>query len=144
MKIQHVISSLWIVGCCAVSAQVTTRSTNPTTKATAMNYTLVFITGSKKDIHNPTEADIRAALTSQKDDFGPVFDIHPDGTDEFFAIVSEQDGHFSFQHSPDRKKVIYASKKETFSIDDGVKAASEYLKGSPDWKKLGDWKEIKQ
>jgi hypothetical protein len=40
--------------------------------------------------------------------------------------------------------VIYASKKETFSIDDGVKAAAEYLRGAPDWKKLGDWKELKQ
>jgi len=133
MKSQQMILFFVLAGFCAASAPTTNSTviTNATTKTKTMSYTLQFITGGEKDIHNPSEADIRAALTSHKEDFGPVFEIHSDGTDGFFAVVSEQDSHFSFQYAHDRKKVIYVSKKETFSIEDGVKAAVEFLKGSP-------------
>ena len=106
-----------------------------------MSYTLEF-QDSDKIIHNPTETDIRPALASHKDAFGPVMVIKTDGTSDFIRVVAEQDGHFSFQHSPDGK-VVFVSKKETFSVDEATKVAAGYTKGSPDWKNLVEWKELK-
>ncbi|MGZ5508709.1 MAG: hypothetical protein ACXWKH_20235 [Limisphaerales bacterium] len=119
--------------------------TNTTSKAAthtnSMTYTLEF-QENDKIIHNPTEADIRSALASHNDDFGPVLVIKTDGTADFIRVVAEQDGHFSFQHSPDGK-VVFVSTKETFSVDEATKVAVGYAKGLPDWKNLVDWKELK-
>jgi len=38
---------------------------------------------------------------------------------------------------------VFVSRKETFSVDEATKVAAAYAKGSPDWNKLADWKELK-
>jgi hypothetical protein len=115
--------------------------TNTTTKPNNMSFTLEM-QDTAKILHNPAETDIRSALASHKDDFGPVLVIKTDGTTDFIRVVAEQDGHFSFQHSPDGK-IVFVSKKETFSVDEATKVAAGYAKGLPDWKNLVEWKELK-
>ena len=128
---------------CVASAQTTNSSntTNGITKTNTMSYKLTFF-DSQQTISNPTEADIRAAVTSHKDDFGPIFIIGLDETKGFIRVVAEQDSHFSFQYTVDGS-VVYVSTKETFSIEDAVKVSATYKNGSADWKKMVDWKELK-
>lgn len=132
-----------LLGFCAASAQTinSTATTTATTRTKTMSYKLTFF-DSQKTIPSPTEADIRAAVTLHKDDFGPVFIIGLDGTHGFIRVIAEQDSHFSFQYTVDGS-VVYISTKETFSIEDAVKVSTAYKNGSADWKKLVDWKELK-
>ena len=138
MKPQDIMLLFFVIGHFAINAQVT--NLNTTAKTKAMNYTLEF-QDSDKIIHNPAEIDIRPALASHKDDFGPVLVIKTDGRADFIRVVAEQDGHFSIQHSPDGK-AVFVSKKETFSVDEATKIAAAYATGTPDWHKLVDWKEL--
>jgi hypothetical protein len=119
----------------------TTTNNNTITEGKPMSYTLELQDGGKT-IHDPAETDIRLMLVSHKDDFGPVLVINTEGTDDFIRVVAEQDGHFSFQYSPDGK-TVFVSKKETFSVDEATKVAAGYTKGSPDWKHSVEWKELK-
>jgi hypothetical protein len=143
VKIQKTISLLLLVGCFNVSAQTTNTltNTNTPTQTKTMNYTLTF-DDSQKTIANPAEADIRAAVTAHKDDFGPVFQISPDDKKESLQIDAQGDSHFAFDYTRDEKGG-YISKRENFSIEEAVKILTAYRNGSADWMKLVDWKELK-
>ena len=111
-----------------------------------MNYTLEFTVDDKhKPITNPTETDIRAAMqTPVSDDMGPIFQIYPDGIKETLQIeLSGKKGHFSFDYCPntnsDGNDCVF-SKRDNLSFEEALKVMLAYRNGSPDWKKLVEWK----
>ena len=137
MKTLYIIPLLLLVGCSAMSAQTTNSPTNtntPTHRKT-MSYTLMF-EESKTTIPNPTEADIRAAVTSYKD-----FEIDLSGTEDFLRITVSGRA-FSFDGKDGN--VGYMTKKDVVSIEEAVKIMTAYRNGSADWKKMVDWDQIKQ
>lgn len=119
------------------------QTTNTTTHAKTMSYTLIY-EESSKTINNPTEADIRAALNTRiSDDFGPVFRIEANGTGELLQVIAMDKNHFSFSYcpnaNPDGKDCLF-SKKEDLTFDEALKVLLAYHNGSADWKKLVEWK----
>jgi len=106
-----------------------------------MSYTLTF-DERQKTIANPKEADIRAALKAHKDDIGPVFQIYPDGSNDALTVETSGDSSYTFSYA-DGSKTSYISKKD-YLIEEAVKILTAYCTGSPDWKKMVDWKELKQ
>lgn len=138
MRIRHIIPLLLLAGGITVGAQTTNTPLHPKT----MSYTLTF-DESQKTIANPKESDIRAAVTTHKDDFGPVFQIGLDNSKEVFQIDAQGSSRFSFDYG-DGGNVGYISKREDFSLEEAVKILTAYCTGTPDWKKTVDWKELKQ
>jgi len=117
----------------------TLTNANTTTRAKNMSCTLKF-DENEKTILNPTEADIRAAVTSHKDGIGPIFYIGLDGTEDFLRI-SVFKGAFSFDGR--EGNVGYMSKRDILSIEEAVKVMTAYRNGSADWKRMVDWEQVK-
>ena len=132
MKIHHIIPLLLLAGGITVGAQPTNFYPR---------YTLIFDVG-QRGIANPTEADIRSAVTGYKGQMGPIFQISMVGTKETLQIDALGDGHYSFEYS-DGGKVGYISKRKDYSIEEAVKILTDYRYGSPIWNETIDWKERK-
>ena len=108
-----------------------------------MSHTLKFEDESKS-IPNPTEADIRSAVTSHvpdEDSFGPILGIGLDGTEEILRINSLEKGRFSFEYTDGN--FGYTSKRQNFSPEETVKVLTAYGNGTSDWMKLVDWDKVK-
>jgi hypothetical protein len=134
MKIHHIIPLLLLAGGITVGAQTT--NTPPHTRA--MSYTLIY-DEPVKTVKNPTEADIRAALNTRvSGDFGPVFRIEADGTEELLQVVMMDKNVFSFNYFPNAKEQ-WGSKRENFGRDEALKIVLAFGSGSPDWKKSAEW-----
>ncbi len=125
---------------------MTNSTTNPPTTKKTMNCKLEFTLDDKhKPIYNPTEADIRAAMqTPVSDDIGGIFQIIPEETGETLQIeLSGTKGHFSFDYcpnaNPDGKDCIF-SKRDNLSFEEALKVLVAFRNGSPDWKKLVEWR----
>ncbi|MGO8836891.1 MAG: protein kinase domain-containing protein [Limisphaerales bacterium] len=117
----------------------TLTNASTTVRAKTMSCTLKF-DENEKTIPNPTEADIRAAVTSHKDGIGPVFYIGLDGTEDFLRI-SVFKGAFSFDGR--EGNVGYMSKRDILSIEEAVKVMTAFRNGSADWKRMVDWEQVK-
>ena len=92
---------------------------------------------SKITIPNPTEADIRAAVTSYKD-----FQINTSEVDDFLRITVPPSEH-TFIFDGRDGNVGYMTKKDVVSTEVAVKIMTAYRNGSADWKKMVDWEQVK-
>jgi len=118
----------------------TVTNTSTTTHIETMSCTLTF-DENQKTMPNPTEADIRAAMISHEDDFGPIFYIGLDGTKDFLRIHALGKGRFSFEYTHDGN-AGYLSKREDFSVEEAIKILTAYRNGSADWMTMAEWTKI--
>jgi hypothetical protein len=137
MKIQHIIPLLLLAGGITVGAQ----TTNTTSNTKTMSYTLRNMQNDKT-IPNPTDEDICAAMASLKDDFGPALVLETSAGDQPLSMDEVEKGKFGFTCQDG--KVTYMSKEgHECSTDVAIKILIAYRDGKPDWKTMGDWKQLK-
>jgi len=136
MKIQHIIPLLFLSGVVTVGAQ----STNTTPHTKTMSYTL-DICGDKK-IQNPTEADIRQAISTLDTDKNSAFLIL--GTSNMTYIQSSGDKKvgFDLEYQDGDLKHHFRAKRDSFKAEEIIKAMTSYSAGTDEWKKISEWKQI--
>ena len=103
-----------------------------------MSYTL-DICGEKK-IQNPTEADIRQAISILDADKNSAFLIL--GTWDMTYIQSSGDTKdgFDLEYQDGDLKHHYRANK--FKAEEIIKAMTSYSTGTDNWKKTAEWKQI--
>ena len=143
MKTQLIIPLMLLAACCAVSAQTTNSPTNPTPPAPkkSMSYTLRNLQNDKT-IPNPTDADIRATVASLKDDFGPVLALEGSASDQALSMDEIEKGKFGFTCMEGKTAYIIKEGQEC-SPEVAIKIIISYRDGTPVWKTLGVWRQIK-
>jgi hypothetical protein len=134
MKMHRIIPLLLLVGTCVVSAQTT--NTTPHTKT--MSYTLKNLQNDKA-ISNPTDADIRATVTSLKDDFGPALALETNSGDQPLSMDEIDKGKFGFT-CMDGKTTYFTKEGHECSAEVAIKIIISYRDGTSDWKTLAEWK----
>jgi hypothetical protein len=136
MKIQHIIPLLLLAGGITVGAQ----TTNTTTHTKTMSYTL-DICGDKK-IQNPTEADIRQAISTLDTDKNSAFLILETSDMTYIQSSGDKKLGFDLEYQDGDKKHHFRAKRDSFTAEEIIKAMTSYSAGTDDWKKLTEWKQI--
>ena len=135
------ISALFLAGVSSVEAQTNTPP-KVTTKTNSMNYTLDLDPGDgSKAIHNPTEADIRKAVASLRDDTEPGFLILRKNAGNAIQATCVAKGSFVIQTQEGGENHQFEAVKE-LSTDATTKLLLAYVSDDPGWKKLTNWKPL--
>lgn len=114
---------------------------NATTHKKKMNYTLVNLQNHKK-IPNPTDADIRAVITSLKDDYGPVLELETPGVEQPLQMDKIDKGLFGFTCRDG--DLAYTTKNgHECSTEAAIKLIISYRDGTADWKTMSQWNHFK-
>jgi hypothetical protein len=106
-----------------------------------MNYKLVNL---QNDKTNPksTDDEIKAMLASLNDDFGPVFALETSSGDQ--PLSMDQIGKGKFGFTCQDGNVVYTTKKgHECAADVAIKIIVSYRDSTADWKKLGEWDQVK-
>ena len=136
MTIPRLILVLALAGCLSAVAQSAKTPTNAT------GYTLKFWKN-EKIIRNPTEADIRAAVTAlDNSEDGPRLVLSTAGNTNELQVSGTPKGGFSFDYHEGvgDNYPLYLSKKSDHSAETAIKLLVAYMKGTDDWKKMVEWK----
>jgi hypothetical protein len=136
MKIQHIIPLLLLAGGITVSAQTT--NTPPNTKT--MSYTLN--NSDNKTVQNPTESDIRTAVTSLDGDTNIFLILRKDAKHWIQASWAAKGPLIDFDYAEGVEDAQFHTPKK-YSADIAFKVLDSYLKGTEDWKKLVEWEKAK-
>jgi hypothetical protein len=113
----------------------------PSAPINTMTYTLK-LWSNEKLIHNPTEADIKAAVTGlNSSDDGPRLVLSTAGNTNELQVSGSPKGGFSFDYHEGLgdNYPLYVSKKSDYSADAVIKLFDAYLKGGSDWKSQVEW-----
>lgn len=136
MNIPRLILLLALAGCLSVVAQSAKTPTNAT------GYTLK-LWKNEKIIRNPTEADIRVAVTAlDNSEDGPRLVLSTAGNTNELQVSGTPKGGFSFDYHEGvgDNYPLYLSKKSDHSAETAIKLLVAYMKGTDDWKKMVEWK----
>ena len=123
------------IGC---GRRATTTATPP--KANAMNYTL-DICGDKR-IQNPTESDIRQAVSALDTNSGDAFLILGSTEMTYIQTGGDQKVGFVLEYQDTDAKHHYRAKRN-LTVDEIVKALVTYSTGADDWKTMAEWELVK-
>jgi hypothetical protein len=131
--------ALFLSGTSYGHAQTTSKHA---TQTNAMNKTLDMDPGDgSKAIQNPSEADIRKAVSSLQHDAEPGFLILKMNAGNMLQVTCVAKGSFAIQvQEGDEKHQRQAVKN--LSTDDTITLLLAYLKEDPAWKKLVNWEAI--
>ena len=147
MKISGLIPLLLLLGCSPKDAPPrSTLNANTSTPANTMSCTLKIWKG-EKTIPNPTEADIRAAVTAlDNSEIGPrlLLSLHG-GAGQIELSGTPRDG-FGLDYregAVSEGGYIYASKRTDYSAETAIKVLVAYRNGAPDWKTMAEWDKLK-
>ena len=134
MKLQIAFWVLLLITGLSASAQ----TANAPAEGTTMNCTLTF-SDTQKTIHNPTEADMRAALkaSDNSDAVGPVFQITLEASTESLQVDLNDKNQFSFDYSDGQNASV--SRRNDFSLDEALKVLMAFCNRAVDWKKMVEW-----
>jgi hypothetical protein len=111
------------------------------THAKIMNYKLVNLQNNKV-IPNPTDADIRAAVASIHDDFGPVLALETTGEEQPLQMDEIAKGSFGF-NCKDGDMGYFVKKGHECSAEAAIKIIISYRDGTADWKTMTEWDKLK-
>jgi hypothetical protein len=107
-----------------------------------VNYTLK-LWKNEKLICNPTEADIKAAVTARDNsEEGPRLVFSTPGNTNELQVSGTPKAGFSFDYHEGLGDSYpsYGSKKHDHSAETTIKLLAAYMKGADDWKKLVEGK----
>jgi len=121
-----------LTGC---GRQTTTTTTPP--KATTMN---LDICGAKQ-IHNPTESDIRQAVFALDSKKGDAFLILGPTDMTYIQTGGDQKVGFAVEYQETDAKHHYRATRN-LTADEIVKALVAYATGADDWKTMAEWEPI--
>lgn len=107
-----------------------------------MSYTLNISGKEWPTVRNPTETDIRATVASLTDDFEPIFFILRRDARSMIQVTYMAPDRFVIQYQEGGEDDLYQATKQ-FSAEAAVELSLAYLAGTPDWKKLAEWSEMK-
>jgi hypothetical protein len=97
-------------------------------------------------IPDPTEADIRAAVTALDDsEMGPRLRLGMNGHSDEMDL-SGTPGDFGFNYHDGvvhARGYFYASKRTDYSVETAIKLLVAYRNGVPDWKTMVEWQKLK-
>jgi hypothetical protein len=119
------------VGCGKKSGNLTPRKT--------MSHTL-DVCGSKK-VRNPSEADIRAAVSALDTAKGEAFLILGPTNMTYIQTGGDRKIGFDLEYQENDAKHHYRAKRN-FTDEEIVKVLICYMTGGDDWKKTADWERI--
>ncbi len=96
---------------------------------------------------NPTEVDIRAAVTAlSNDEMGPRLLLRMDGCGSQIQLTGTPQDGFAFEYrerSADAEGYFYSSKKHDYPPEMAVKVLTAYRSGVADWATLVAWKKLR-
>ena len=104
-----------------------------------MNYALDVY--GDKNIQNPTEADIRQAVSSLADEDGAFLILGTSDMTYIQAVVDRQFG-FDLEYQEDDTEHHYRARRNDFTVEEIIKAMTSYSTGADDWKKTVEWELI--
>lgn len=97
-------------------------------------------------IPDPTEADIRAAVTALDDSaMGPRLRLSMDGGANEINL-SGTPGDFGFDYHEGvvhAGNYFYGSKRTDYSVETAIKLLVAYRNDAPDWKGMMEWQKLK-
>jgi hypothetical protein len=113
--------------------------TNTTTPKKSVNFKLTNEQNNKV-VANPTDADIHAMVVSLTDDFGPVLSLQTLGDAQYLSMDEISKSKFGFTCKDGN--IAWTTKDgHECSPEVAIKIIISYRDQTPDWKKLGEWKQ---
>jgi hypothetical protein len=117
-----------------------------TTASTDLSCTLK-LWKNEKVLHNPTEADIRAAVTAlSNDEMGPRLLLKMDGCGSQIQLTGTPQDGFAFEYrerSADAEGCFYSSERYDYPTEMAIKVLSAYRSGVADWATMVVWKKLR-
>lgn len=95
-----------------------------------------------KEIQNPTDTDIRQAVSSLDTDKNSAFLVLATSELTYMQTSGDKNIGFSLEYQEGNTEHHYQAKRDDFTAEEIIQAMISYCAGSENWKKISEWMRI--